>query len=407
MNFSKNNISIKPLPYLRIFLFVFALLNLVGIPNFPFFSNTIDNTKLYILFGLGVLGFFFGSMFLRTFKPKITITQKGRFKPKILFYFFIGFNLLALIMILLTHVINGGIIILNAGNRFHSIPFTNIIVYTSIIVNLVYLGYKLITNNRFKKRYVLFLLIQSVLILSLGYRSPLIILLGGSSILFLIVRNDHQNRFKQIFSVKNLIGVLLIFLLMSYVSAFRTGLKYDFERYYRNINHTFYKDNPMLKQFVPSIALFRYDQEVVKQLIEETKADHYYLGLAASNFKTILPGKQLAARNIIGKIIGARENPNGQPWSVTPTLQGALFVDGGYSFVFIGFFLIGIIIDYLKKITVQNKDPFFLALYAFIMINALMALHTGYFDVIFYIIITIILLLRFVTMRVNFSLTKH
>lgn len=402
MQSEKNRVKITALPYLRIFLFIFVLINLIGIPNFPFYSNQIDNTNLYFLFGLGFLGFFFGTMLLRSFRPKVTLAQKGNFKPNVLLFFFISLNVIAFCLILLTHVMNGGIVILNAGKRFHSIPFTNIMVYASIAINLVFLGYKLIENNRFKVSYIAFLLFQSVLLLSLGYRSPVIILLGGSGILFFMVRNSYQNKYKKIFSFKNLAGVLVVILLMSYVSAFRISLKYDLSRYYTNIDNTFFKEKPVLKQFIPSIALFRFDQEVVKTLIEETEDDHYYLGLAASNFITVLPGKQLAMRNVIGKIIGARDNPNGQPWSITPTLQGALFVDGGYFLVFTGFFLIGFTIDLIKRITIQNKDPFSLALYALLTINTLMAIHTGYFDIIFYIMLFVLFVVRILTRRIKY-----
>jgi len=398
---SKDEIKIIPLPFLRIFLVIFSLISLVGIINFPFYVNDLDNRELYILFILGGLGFFLGSLLLRTLKLKINISKKGKFKPKILYFLFIGVNFIGFLLIIVTHIKNGGITILSAGKRFQAIPLTNIFVYAGIMLTLIYIGQKLLENNRFKKRYLVFFSIQSVIILTLGMRSPLIILLGGGAIIFFTIRNDYQNKYKKIFTLKNLLGVLAVILLMSYVSSYRTSLKYDLKKYYRNMDHTYFKDKPVLKQFVPTLALFRYNQQVVIKLIEETKDNHYYLGLAASNFISAMPGKQLAARNVIGKIIGARDNPNGQPWSVTPTLQGALFVDGGRVLVFLGFFMIGFIIDFIKKITVQNKDPFYLTIYTLFVINTLMILHTGYYDLIFYIMLFIILASKFVSTRIK------
>jgi len=406
MNDFNPNVKIKPLPYVRIFLSIFSLISLTGIINFSFYSNKLDNNDLYILFILGSIGFIIGSLLLRGVKLNIKTSNNGRFKPKLFFYLFLSVNLISFLLIAITHLMNGGITILSADKRFHSIPFTNIFVYAGIILTLIYISQKLLEDTRFKKRYVLLLLIQSIVIISLGMRSPVVILLGGSTIIFLSIRNSYQNKYKRIFSLQNLIGVLLLIMLMSYVSAFRISLKYDLVKYYRNIENTYFEDKTILKQFIPTISLFRYNQQVVLQLIDKTEDNHLYLGLAASNFISALPGKQLAARNVIGKIIGARTNPNGQPWSITPTLQGALFVDGGRVLVFFGFFMIGFIIDLIKKITVRDKDPFFLTIYTLFIINTLMVLHTGYYDLIFYIMLFIIIISKFITTRIKFEKIK-
>tara|TARA_R100001377_G_scaffold67576_1_gene42881 strand:- start:1653 stop:2177 length:525 start_codon:yes stop_codon:yes gene_type:complete len=167
---------------------------------------------------------------------------------------------------------------------------------------------------------------------------------------------------------------------------------------------TYFEDKPVLKQFIPTLALFRFDQQMVKTIIEKTENKPYYLGLAFSNFKTLLPGSQLGVRNIVGEIVGARKMPNGKPWSITPTLQGALFIDGGYFLVFFGFLLIAFLIEYIKKIMKEKKDPFSLTLYALFTINTLMCIHTGYFDLTFYIMLIIIALIKIMTYRINFSL---
>jgi len=170
------------------------------------------------------------------------------------------------------------------------------------------------------------------------------------------------------------------------------------------MNIEYFESKPIFKQFIPTLALFRFDQQMVKIIIDKTENNPYYLGLAFSNFKTLLPGSQLGVRNIVGEIVGARKMPNGKPWSITPTLQGALFIDGGYFLVFFGFFLIAFIIEYIKKMMKERKDPFSLTLYALFTINTLMCIHTGYFDLTFYIMLIIISLIKLLTYRIKFSL---
>ncbi|MGG5485944.1 O-antigen polymerase [Gaetbulibacter sp. PBL-D1] len=398
-----DNVLIKPLPYLRIFLFIFFVVNLVGIINFPFYAFALDNGKLFLVFLLGFLGFVFGVMLIREVKFKFNYNTKGVFKPQIIYILFITINLFSFLLISLTHYLNGGILILSATKRFGTFAITNVIVYSGIIASLIFFAEKLLKNNRFKLKYIGFILLQSLFIISLGYRSPLIILNGGIAILFFTIRNDFQNRYKNIFTKKNLLVFLIIILAMSYISSFRVGLKYNLSRYYKNMNVEYFNDKPILKQFVPTLALFRFDQQMVKVIIDKTEKEPYYLGLAMANFKTLLPGSQLGVRNIVGEIVGARKMPNGKPWSITPTLQGALFIDGGYFLVFLGFFLIGSIIEYVKKLMKKRKDPFILTLYSLLTINTLMCIHTGYFDLTFYIMLIIISVFKFLTFRIKYN----
>jgi oligosaccharide repeat unit polymerase len=236
----------------------------------------------------------------------------------------------------------------------------------------------------------------------MGYRSPLIILACGSLIVFIVVRNDFQNKYKQVFTIRNILIFLGIIILMSSISSYRVSQKYETRKFFRNIDMDYVDEHTFIKPFMPTLAVFRYDQEMIIKLIEKTKYAPLKGKLAVSNFITILPGEQLGARNIIGELVGARKQADGKPWSITPTLQGALFVDGGYLAVFIGFFLLAACIEYTKKLMFSRKDPFSVVLYTLFAINSLMLIHTGYFDFIFFFLIVAMILLRFFVMRIKF-----
>ncbi|WP_417237295.1 MULTISPECIES: oligosaccharide repeat unit polymerase [Flavobacteriaceae] len=403
-------IKIKSLPYLRLFLVAFLFVNLIGIINFPFYKEKIDNGVLYLLVFLGLIGFTFGTLLTRIIKIKFS-PSKGTFKPHILKFIFWVSNIFSLALILVTHAMNGGIIILMGAVRFKTFSYTNIFIYIGIITTLLFFSSELLANKKVKGWHIIFIAIQSLSVLSLGYRSPLIILAGSCAVIFIIVRNDFQNKYKNIFTFRNIIGFIGILVLMSSISSYRVSKEYnksgvskhyDTRKFFQNMNLDYLDKHKYLLPVMPTLAVFRYDQEVLKKIVNKTKNNHYYGYLAISNFLTVLPGEQLGVRNIIGDIVDARKLPDGRPWSITPTLQGALFVDWGYLGVLFGFFFLGAFIEYLKKLMRSKMNPFSIALYVLVTINSLMIIHTGYFDVVFFILMGVIFFLNFIIMRIKY-----
>jgi oligosaccharide repeat unit polymerase len=396
-----DNIKIKSLPYLRLFLIIFLLINLVGIINFPFYRETLKNDVLFFLVFLGFMGFTIGTLLIRTLKFK-TPSIKGRFKPKLFRMIFIGVNLLSFLLIVMTHVMNRGILIIMGDKRYVTYAYTTLFIYCGLIITLLFVAQTLLDNKRLSKRLIFFVVLQSISVLSMGYRSPLIILVGGTLLIFIMIENDYQNKFKKVFTIRNILLFLGVLILMSSISSYRVSQKYDVRRFFRSMDFDFIDDHPYIMPIMPTLAVFRYDQDIVIKLIKKTRYKPLMGELAMSNFLTLLPGEQLGVRNIIGGIVDSRKFPDGRPWSITPTLQGALFVDGGFFGVFFGFFILAACIEYFKKIMVKRKDPFSTVLYAMFAINSLMLIHTGYFDVIFFLLIAVMVALRIVVMRIKF-----
>ena len=173
-----DKIKIKPLPYLRLFLVLFLLINLLGTFNFPFYIEELDNKDLFFLIILGFLGFFSGTLIIRLLKIKIT-PLKGSFKPRVFKLVFITVNALSFFLIALTHFKNGGILMFLGDKRFVTYAYTTVFIYLGIIITLLYFSQVLLSNNKISKRLILFIIIQSLSVLSMGYRSPLIILACG------------------------------------------------------------------------------------------------------------------------------------------------------------------------------------------------------------------------------------
>ena len=404
MFLNKNDSKVKPFPFVRIFLLIYVVFNLIGIINFPFYKKELsDNNNVY-LFIIGLLGYIFGFIILRRSRIFKNYSFESKNKSKnIQSLFFISISL-ALFFIILTNVLSGGIIVLSGDKRFASFAITNLLVYSSIVMTLVYFSNRLLRNKKITWLNLFLVIFLCLSIISLGYRSPVVSLIGGFYIIFYSIRNDFQNNLKKIFSFKIFISAFVFLIIMSYVASFRISQKWDIDKYYKNISSEVINQNSYLRPIVPVISLFRYDQEVVSKLVSETEDNHMYLGLAFSNIITILPGEQLGARNIVGKIIGSRDTPSGKPWSITPTLQGAFFIDGGYIFTFIGFFLTAAFIEILRKIIKIKKDPFYFALYGLMVVAVLKSIHTGYFDVSIYITVFILFVLRFFCFNINYKL---
>lgn len=400
-----NKFKISPFPTVRLFLIFYLFLNLVGVFNLPIYSREIDVQNVLKVFFLGILGFSMGVLILRGINVKFKKIEPNQLKSNNLKFFFLVINLFTFLLVAYTNVRNGGIIILSEDSRFTTFAITNLFVFTSIVITIAYYANRLLQNNKIGFFDILFLLFQSFLFLSLGYRSPLISLLGGLFVVFYTIRNDYQNKLKKIFSWKVILGALVFLILMSSIASFRVSRKYDVDKFYKNINIEVLKENTLLKPFIPTLALFRHDQEVIDKLIEKRSGKPMYMGLALSNVLTLLPGEQLGARNIIGDIIQARKNPEGKPWSITPTLQGAFFVDGGYLFVFIGFFFTAIVLELLRKLILKQQNPFVLTFYGLMVVAALKCIHTGYVDAPFFIILILLFILKFLVYNVNYSVS--
>lgn len=377
-----------------IFLAIYCTFNILGIYPFSFYKNSISPQVSYI-FLTGLIGFIAGYLASKmVFKEKplkatAIDTKKSRSKLKLSLYGLFG---LVLIVAIFQNI--NGIIILNPGKRMENSAIASLITLSYSAVIYYYYSSCLISKRPLGA--VKYLIVFYVIILmAYGYRSPIITLV----LMLAFLKISIQTAIHGIAITRKQVGLaaMLCLAIVSFGVAFeyyRLTQSHEYLIFFQNID--IQQANPLVILFIPFFALMRYDQEIMDRLYWYfSNHDHLLLELFFSNILTVLPGDQLSARSIIGSFTTERVLDSGKPWSITATIQGNLYVDGGYPLVFVGFALIALLMRFLKynyhrKPTLQN-----LILYAFLSISLIKTIHGGYFDVTTTIIILVIILIGY------------
>lgn len=212
-------------------------------------------------------------------------------------------------------------------------------------------------------------------VLILGYRSPVLAFVLTYTCYLAIFRLSRRRAVWCGLAV----GVALVVFAAS-LALFRVTQNYDAARFFANVDVAFIADHPYLLPVIPALSMFDFSQSTIAAL-GSVLHEPMYGGLFLSNFETFLPGKHWGARNIIGDLTGARWIA-GRPMSITPTLQGALFVDFGQAGVFAGFFLLAIAIR-MCHAAATSGGALARFCFCFFFAMTLMAIHAGYWDVSF------------------------
>jgi len=383
-----------------LFLIIYVFYNIVGITNFSFYRYPID-IKIEFIFITGLLGFLFGMLFaklifdLKYMRYKSFIGYKyslwlpsirNKKKCKFLCYFWF-----LIVIIAAVYYNRKGIVVLNYDERFVLSAKLGFIALSYIVcVYNLYILY--ITFNLNKYIFYFIFTIYLLVLISFGYRAPIVNLILGLAFLYLFqFRIKKKNRI----SVYKFLGIIIIlFLFLNLFEFFRCSLKGDIFKFFLNIN---LKELPkFLYIFIPFLSTARYDQEVLEKLLNYIEHNGFLGGkLFFANILTLLPGEQLGARNIIGSIVSSSITKEGTPWSITVVLQGNLYMDGGFLLVFYAFFCISFFMYYLKEKLARKFKLNLAVLYTFLTINFLKAIHTGYFDVSTIIVIFLFILFDF------------
>lgn len=386
--------------YLFTIIILYVGLNIIGLLPLNIFYESADFSNNYIVFFLGLAGLLIPLLFFKPgVEPDEYVPELPEINAKRLFSIFKCSLFVSFITIAYINIANGGIVILSNITRYNNNAVLTHLEEISIGVILVtYTANKIYNFNQTKFIYIC-TGAYIIGLLTLGYRTPIIVLLGAIGIINTIVNGTTILSKRLIFF--GIIGIVA----MSLIEQFRIAQDYDVYLFYKDVNFGFVKQHEWLLPLVPAISLFRYDQTVVNMLINKIGSNYMYGGLTAANFITILPGEQVGARNIIGQLIGARNLPGkDEAWSITPTLQGALYVDGGYLFVFIGFLIPAIIIYRLFRNINRNYSPGNIALAGYVFINIIKSLHSGYLDIDFFIdVIVIYKVNTMITLPRNYS----
>ena len=270
----------------------------------------------------------------------------------------------------------GGIPILKPSIRYllkpaFTMPVFLIIPGTCILASVYLKDFqdKIITRSQVRFRFLLLLIIDVIILLTLGYRTPLL-----AALLLLIIIAYYGNIIA-VWEVVlgGLIGVCAII-----------GIGY-----FRSIN-----------ELTVSSAIDPF--YTLKSRADFTLHVLNLLDIIGGNFgathgqilASSIPGSELGPRMMVGKLIAWRTEV-----TITPTLIGQMVADFGKVGVAVEMCLLGFILGMGFKIMEKTKDYFYIGLYSLILTYAILSVETGildiqvlfYFAVALFIYITIIL----------------
>jgi len=385
---------VKYRQFIFVIILVYLGLNLSGLLPWNIFKpDSVNYSPNFTAFFAGLMGLSLPLLVRQKAKEIDYERYEYRYagRRKILFFAFRFILLVSLVSIFTINVRGGGIILFSNMERFSNSAFLTIIGQLAIAIILIVYTTNRIYNLGKTITIHWYLVIYIIALLSLGYRTPIIVLVGSVAVIN-VITVEKSLIFNKVIIIGSIAGVLV----MSLIEQFRVEQDYTMQKFYKTINFKYVSEHEWVAPLVPAVSLFRYDQTVVSTLIRKTGTDYKYGSLFASNFLTVLPGEQLGARNIIGKMIGARNMPNSDvPWSITPTLQGALYVDGGYTFIFIGFLVPSLFCLFLIKRLNKKYSPGNISAAAYVFVNILKSLHSGYLDMDFFFVIFFIYTIDF------------
>ena len=262
----------------------------------------------------------------------------------------------------------GGIPILKPSIRYllkpaFTMPVFLIIPGTCLLVSVYLKDFqdKIITRSQARFRFLLLLIIDVALLLTLGYRTPLL-----AALLMLIIIGYYGN----------IIAVWEVVLggLIGVGAIIGIG-------YFRSINEL-----TVSKAIDPFYTL--------KSRADFTLHVLNLLDVIGGNFGTThgqilassIPGSELGPRMMVGKLISWRTEV-----TITPTLIGQMVADFGKVGVAVEMCLLGFVLGIGFKIMQKTKDYFYIGLYSLILTYSILGVETGILDiqVLFYFAIAI------------------
>ena len=372
LNFLNKNIILKEyLFHPLIVLFLFALFLLLSL-NPPSFSLVVT---LIIAF----IAFFIGSTILPRFFLNNVSKKFIEFKRRDIYSIGFCITLLSIVFFFISIASVGGIPLLKPSIRYllkpvFTMPVFLIIPGTALMASAYLKDFQLkeISRSQVRFRFLFLLLVDTIFLLLLGYRTPLL-----ASFLIIIIMGFYGN----IISLWEVIVGALIG-----IGAI-VGIGY-----FRSLGEMTITTSTSPIYTLQSRADFTLH---VLNLLDFISGNFgiTHGGMLASS----IPGSELGPRMMVGKLIAWRSEV-----TVTPTLIGQMLIDFGKFGVFVEMCLLGFILGIGFKIMQNTKNFFYITLYSLILTYTILGIETGILDiqVIFYFIIAIFIYI--LNLKVNF-----
>ncbi|MDR0913191.1 MAG: oligosaccharide repeat unit polymerase family protein [Methanobrevibacter sp.] len=270
------------------------------------------------------------------------------------------FVLIGLVSFVLCIASIGGVPLLNPSLRYNLIP-----IFT-MPVNLLIPGIGLIqssyidrfknnklTKNQIRFRLIFLAVIASVVLLMLGYRTPI-----GAIFLMTIILGYYG----KIFDISEvLIGIIIIaFGLLGF-------------GYFRSLNEeTIVLGNSgLINNFKTRVDFTLNVLNLLNSISGDFGITHGRLTLSA------IPGSSgYSTRMIIGELISWRNSV-----SITPTIIGPMLVDFGKLGVVVGMTLLGLILGTIYKLMKLTGNYLYIFVYSIIITHAVIGIETGLMEI--------------------------
>ena len=315
-------------------------------------SNSLTVTLI-----IAFVSFFIGAIVL----PKFFINDTKNiilFKRKDIYSIGFCLILVSIGFFFITIASVGGIPILKPSIRYllkpaFTMPVFLIIPGTCIIASTYLKDFqeKIITRSQVRFRFLILLMIDVALLLTLGYRTPLL-----AALLILIIIGYFGN-IVAVWEVilGGLIGVGAII-----------GIGY-----FRSLH-----------EYTVSRAIDPF--YTLKSRADFTLHVLNLLDIIGGNFGTThgqllastIPGSELGPRMLVGKLIAWRTEV-----TITPTLLGQMVADFGKFGVAVEMCILGFVLGIGFKIVRKTKDYFYIGLYSLILTYAILGVETGILDI--------------------------
>ena len=363
-NYTIKNHIFNPL----IVLLLFAMFLLLSI------KKVSDSLAITLM--IGFCAFFIGSAILPRFFLNNDEKIAVKFNRRDIFSIGFCLMLVSIVFFFISIASVGGIPILRPSIRYllkpaFTMPVFLIIPATCLIAGVYLKDYqdKKITLQQTRFRFLLLLAIDCGILLTLGYRTPLL-----ASFLIIIMIGYFGNIVSPWEVVVGaLIGVCAII-----------GIGY-----FRSVKELTISASTNPLSTLQSRADFTLH---VLNLLDFIGGNfgvtHGHL-LASS-----IPGSELGPRMFVGKLIAWRSEV-----TITPTLIGQMVTDFGKVGVALEMCLLGFILGIGFKIVRKTKDYFYIALYSLILTYSILGIETGILDiqVLLYFIIALLIYVTCIT----------
>ena len=362
-NYTIKNHIFNPL----IVLLLFAMFLLLSI------KKVSDSLAITLM--IGFCAFFIGSTILPRFFLNNDEKIAVKFNRRDIFSIGFCLMLVSIVFFFISIASVGGIPILRPSIRYllkpaFTMPVFLIIPATCLIAGVYLKDYqdKKITRQQTRFRFLLLLAIDCGILLTLGYRTPLL----ASFVIIIMI-----GYFGNIVSpwevvVGALIGVCAII-----------GIGY-----FRSVKELTISASTNPLSTLQSRADFTLH---VLNLLDFIGGN---FGVTHGHLlSSSIPGSELGPRMFVGKLIAWRSEV-----TITPTLIGQMVTDFGKVGVALEMCLLGFILGIGFKIVRKTKDYFYIALYSLILTYSILGIETGILDiqVLLYFIIAIFIYVTYI-----------